>query len=234
MSVPKHTTPAPFQRYRDDDTPAWIEPVRRDTPGYAAQQQQTPRDYGRPAKKTMAYKPKFAPVTPAHAITPGTFLCERSICWDCNGDGKSGAILYHCPVCGEHWPWAQIERHASQHNHQVRDQWGAIYLPCSDRCGRIPTTRLYKVHEPCPTCDGHGYLDELRSIGSIVEYVKADIYREMGINNATMPTPAHFAVGFAGSEPTAPPPHIEHPAVVAPGTFTPHLPPLSPDELKEF
>lgn len=235
MSVPKNTTPRPFSSYREPSTPDWVDPVRRDTPGYAQQQQRPPRDYGRPAKKTMAYKPKFRPDAPANAIGPGTYFCERSICWDCTGDGKSGAILYRCPVCGSHYTWAQIEAHAGRHNYQVRDQWGAVYLPCSDHCLRIPTTRLFKIHEPCPTCGGNGYLDDLRPVGDLVEFIKRDLYREMGIANATLPTPA-APTAFQQSEPTAPAAplehmeHMEHPAVRIPERFTPHVTPLAPDE----
>ncbi len=229
MSVPKNTTPRPFSSYRDQSTPDWVEPVRRDTPGYAAQQQRSPRDYGRPAKKTMAYKPKFHPNAPARPVGPGTYFCERSVCWDCTGDGKSGAILYRCPVCGTHYTWAQIEASASQQNKHVRDDFGAIYLPCSDRCLRIPTPRLYKIHEPCPTCEGRGYLDELRPVGDLVAFIKRDLYRELGISDATRPSPTTFAT-FQQSEPTAPAAPLEHPAVRVPDAFTPTLKPLSPDE----
>lgn len=233
MAQPKYQTPPPFNPYRrEDDTPDWLAPVRRDTPGYAAQQQQAPRDYGRRARKTMAHRPKFAPAAPAKPITTGTFFCERSVCWDCQGDGKSGAILYRCPVCGTHYTWANIEAHAGRLNLPLRDQFGAVYLPCSDHCMRTPTVRLYKIYEACPTCEGRGYLDELRSIGAIAEYIKAAIYREMGINDATLPTPATSA--FQQSEPTAPAPPLEHPAVHIPERFTPHIAPLSPDDLKEF
>lgn len=233
MSVPKGTTPRPFSSYRNDETPAWVEPVRRDTPGYAQQQQRPPRDYGRPARKTMAYKPKFRPDAPAKTlaeVAEGIYLLTREQCWDCKGDGKSGAILYRCPVCGMHYTWASIEANASQCNRRVRDDLGAYYLPCSDRCMRIPSTRLFKIYESCPTCEGRGYLDELRNIDAIAEYVKAVIYREMGIANATLPTPAMPASAFHQSEPTAPAAPLEHPAVRIPERFTPTLNPLAPDE----
>ena len=222
MGVPKHTTPAPFTRYRrDDDTPDWLDPVRHDTPGFGAR-----------AKKTMPVSHQDR-----HSIDEHTRLFSREICWDCRGSGKSGAILYPCPVCGSRWTWAQVEARAEANNRPIQDKWGAIYLPCSDRCNRIPSNRIYKVYEQCPTCKGAKHHDQLRSMDELEEYIVRRICERFGINDATMPTPAQFAAGFAGSEPTAPTPPsapLEHPAVRIPERFTPHVSPLSPDELNEF
>jgi hypothetical protein len=240
-SVPKHTTPAPFTRYRSDDTPDWMTPVRHDTPGFASR-----------AKKTMpvehgAHKAQH-PESEKRPITDLLELFSRETCWDCNGSGRSGAILYRCPVCGTHYLWAQIEAKAGDRG--PRDEWGAIRLPCVRECGKIPSTRLYKIYEPCRTCydphdkecvnrqRGKGYLDELRSIDEIAQHIATKIARALGVSRAinlaeatTMPVPM-----YGQSEPTAPTPPMpqEHPAVRIPERFTPLVSPLSPEELKEF
>jgi len=247
MSVPKHTTPPPaeYHLYRahqrhqgsqgngqrlPDETPAWINDVRSE--------RGAPPEYNMRAKKTMAYKKKFDPPLPDTPITDRVYFFTRAKCWDCDGDGKSGALLYRCHVCGVHYTWAQIELRAEAAGKDVRDpRTGAYWLPCSDRCGRMASSRFYGIHEPCPTCGGNGYLDEPRSIGAVAQHIYEYVIRMLGINDATMPTPAQFAAGFAGSEPTAPTPPsapLEHPAVRIPERFTPHVSPLSPDELKEF
>lgn len=247
MAQPKYQTPPPFAGYqanhtatrRDDDTPDWMTPVRHDTPGFASRAKKTmPVEHS--AHEAQQPEPEKRPITDLlHVFT-------RETCWDCNGSGRSGAILYRCPVCGTHYLWAQIEAKAGDRG--PRDEWGAIRLPCVRECGKIPSTRLYKIYEPCRTCynphdeecakkqRGKGYLDETRRVDELAQYFATKIARALGISRAinlaeasTMPVPM-----YGQSEPTAPSAPLEHPAVRIPERFTPHVSPLSPDELKEF
>jgi len=249
MAQPKYQTPPPFDRYqanhqtnatRSDDTPDWMTPVRHDTPGFASRAKKTmPVEYG-----AHNPEPERRPITDLlHVFT-------RETCWDCNGSGRSGAILYRCPVCGTHYLWAQIEAKAGERG--PRDEWGAIRLPCVRECGKVPSARLYKIYEPCRTCynprdeecvkrqRGKGYLDETRRVDELAQYFATKIARALGISRAinlaeaaTLPVPM-----YGQSEPTAPSAPLEHPAshqaVRIPERFTPHVSPLSPDELKEF
>ena len=257
MAQPKYQTPPPFDRYqanhqanatRSDDTPDWMTPVRHDTPGFASR-----------AKKTMPVAPREqerAPGPEDHPISderPPHFF-TRETCWDCSGSGRSGAILYRCPVCGTHYTWAQVEAKAGERG--PRDEWGAVRLPCVRECGKVPSNRLYKIYEACRTCynprdendvkrqRGKGYLEILRPIDEVAQYladkITKKIAKALGISRAinleeaiTLPVPM-----YGQSEPTAPSAPLEHPAshqaVRIPERFTPHVSPLSPDELKEF
>jgi hypothetical protein len=253
MAQPTYQTPPPFDRYqsthqasyqahatRNDDTPDWMTPVRHDTPGFASR-----------AKKTMPVEHQHhmqqqSPEPERRPITDLLHIFTRETCWDCNGSGRSGAILYRCPVCGTHYLWAQIEAKAGERG--PRDEWGAIRLPCVRECGKVPSTRLYKIYEPCRTCynphdesdvrkqRGKGYLDETRGIDELAQFIATKIARALGVSRAinlaeasTMPVPM-----YGQSEPTAPSAPLEHPAVRIPERFTPLVTPLSPDELKEF
>ncbi|HKW21696.1 MAG TPA: hypothetical protein VJO13_10000 [Ktedonobacterales bacterium] len=217
--VPKYTTPKPFdiRKHRairapdPDATPDWINTP--DGPRQAAP------GYGTRAKKTMLAAPQERKELPPLKGTEMLFL--REVCWDCGGDGYTGTFLYRCPSCGSCWTYEQIEAHGG------RDEFGAWRLPCWRQCGKVFSNTIYRVREQCPTCAGksqlRGHIDtNMRSIGQIMQFIKDSIYEERGINDATLPV--HPA--FAGSEPSAPAPHLD----LGVGMLTPHLTPLSPDE----
>ena len=218
MSVPKHTTPRLFAAKRDDDTPDWINSVRRNTPGFGARN-----------KRTAPLAPSDPP-PPMHPIMPTTTIKTLDVCWDCGGTGKTGSILRRCPYCGVGWTWEQMEALAH------RDSYGRWLLPCGDP--PVPSVRLKKEAELCPTCYNQpvrGHVVTERAWGDIVEWLVEVIAHNLGMTESELPG---AMAAFQQSAPTAPtpPPSAppEHPAVRIPERFTPHVSPLSPDELKEF
>lgn len=219
MSVPKGTTPRPFSSYQQqqrlpDETPAWINDVRHNTPGF-----------GKRARLTAPLKPTDPP-PPMHPIMPTTTIKTLDVCWDCGGTGKTGSILRRCPYCGVGWTWEQMEALAR------RDSYGRWLLPCGDP--PVPSVRLKKEAELCPTCYNQpvrGHVVTERAWGDIVEWLVEVIAHNLGMTESELPG---VMATFSGSEPTAPAAPLEHPAVHVPERFTPHVSPLSPDDLKEF
>ncbi len=229
---------APLAAHVHDDnvTPGWINDVRD-------AQKRTPvfgQGFGARSKKTAPMARERIREREWKPLSARAYLLTREECWDCKGSGKSGLILYKCPVCGIGWSWSQIGAYAP--NGHVRDQWGAVRLPCSDACGKIPSNRIYRDYELCGICKGAGYLDELRNIDEAAQYIFDFITERLGISDATLPEQAVSAL-FNGSEPNAPLPHIPaHPSAgpavgrVTPNLnpVSPHLPPFSPDGEESF
>ena len=232
MSVPKHTTPPPTdhhlrearraQQRIPDETPDWINDVRHQTPGFAKQAQMGGR--ARPTYGLQQHKP----------LDARTHVLTMEPCWDCDGKGYTGLLLYPCPRCHVHYTAEQMQVHGTRN-----DEWRTISFPCGHN---TPAADVYSVREKCPVCSDKqarnaegdsiytgkpGFVWHKRSLLEFVAPLAEAIKDLIGLGGRTQPE-VHAL--FQQSAPTAPAPHLEHPAVHIPERFTPTLNPLPPEE----